>query len=439
MALYPSALTYPSATTFPTADPNTTPVISVFIGLDPDSFGNSFFLLGSDTDTPFTSPRSVLDNEVFGLGGVFNVDVTSYVTGLTISRGRSRELDGYQTGSASISFTNRDRSFDPTNTASAFYPNIVPRRQITIVAGNQVTPVFSGFVDDWNLSYDVGGQSEAAAVCMDGFGLLSKQILSAFTATSQTSGERIDEVLSRSEIAWPATARSIDTGAQTLQADSVAADTNALSYLQLVENSEPGSFFISTAGSAVFRDRNTASVVGEVVFSDAGTGIPYNEIDIVYGTELLYNSVSITRSGGTQKTASDAASIAAFGISALDENGLLLDTDDSSQSLAEFYVGKYSQPEYRFNSITVEMAMLSKVDQDTLLALDLTDVIVVNFTPNQTGSAISQNCEILGISHSIRPASHRVTFMLATTTYVAFVLDSATFGVMDDAEIVLGF
>jgi hypothetical protein len=32
-----------------------------------------------------------------------------------------------------------------------------------------------------------------------------------------------------------------------------------------------------------------------------------------------------------------------------------------------------------------------------------------------------------------------MTFMLATTTYVAFVLDSATFGMMDDADVVLGF
>lgn len=412
------------------------PAISVQLGLDPSSFGNAYFLVGADTDTPTSNPRAVLDNTSFTLGGTFFTEIGSYVKSLTVTRGRSRELDRYQTGTASITFKNQDRTFDPTNTASVLYPNIVPRREIRITAGGSA--IFSGLVDDWNLSYDVGGQSDASAACVDGFALLSKQELTAFTATAQASGARIAAVLSRSEVAWPTASRAIDTGAQTLQADVVAANTNALQYLQLVEQSEPGAFFISSAGSATFKDRNTAGVVGTATFADDGSGIPYVACDVTYGTELLYNRVSITRAGGSLQTVSNANSIAQYGISTFDESDLLVDTDANTLAIANYLLAQYQQPELRFDAITMELTALSAAQQATVLALDLTRVVSVKFTPNRTGSQISQNCEILGITHDIRPDSHRVTLKLGATFGVAFVLDSATYGVLDATNVVLG-
>ena len=368
-----------------------TPTISVQIGLDASSFGNSYMTLGADTDTPTSAPRAVIENTSgFGLGGTFFVEIGSYVKQLTINRGRSRELDRYQTGTCNITFKNQDRTFDPTNTLSTLYPNIIPRRQMNVYAGGSA--VFSGLVDDWDLSYDVGGLSDASARCVDGFALLSKQVLTAHTATSQPSGTRIGTILSRSEVAWPTAARAIDTGQQILQADGVPADTNVLTYLQLVEQTEPGSFFISSAGSAVFKDRNTASVVGTAAtFTDDGTGIPYVEVSVMYGTELLYNRVSITRAGGTQQIASNTNSIASYGISTLDETGLLTDTDANALTLANYLLGQYQQPELRFDQVTLELSALSAAQQASVLALDLTNVVTVKFQPNRTGTRISQN------------------------------------------------
>ena len=98
--------------------------------------------------------------QIGGSGTAF-YDVTSYTTSVTISRGLSRELDRFTTGSANLSFTNQTRAFDPFYTSSAFYPNIKPRKNMkvsTIVSGSTAVQ-FTGLVEDWSLDYAVEGLS----------------------------------------------------------------------------------------------------------------------------------------------------------------------------------------------------------------------------------------------------------------------------------------
>lgn len=406
------------------------PTLKVELGLDLSAQGGPFFKLDD-------SVQGVLDNTTYLLGGSLFYDVTSYVKSVSTNRGRSRELDRYATGAASITFTNQTRAFDPSYTASPFWPSIQPRREIRITSNG--TPVYYGLVDDWNLDYQINGESTAGAVCVDGFAILAKQNLSAFTAVAgQTTGQRIGTVLSRSEVDWPSSLRAIDAGVQTLQADVVAQDTNVLQYLQLVEQTEPGSFFISAAGSATFRDRNVAAVVGTATFADDGSGIGYSALEVVYGTELLYNRVNITRNGGAVQTADYAPSQDQYSISTLDQSGLLMQTDADALTLAQYLLGRYQQPELRFDQLTIELSGLTTAQQATVLSLELTNVVTVKFTPNKVGTQVSQNCQIIGIAHDIRPDSHRVTLRLAQTDgKVAFVLDSAEFGVLDTST--LGF
>ena len=404
------------------------PTRKVELGLDLSAQGGPFFKFDD-------AVQGVFDNPTYLLGGSLFYDVTSYVQALSTNRGRSRELDRYNTGSASVTFTNQTRAFDPSYTASPFWPSIQPRREMRITVGGSA--VYYGLVDDWNLDYQIDGASTAGAVCVDGFAILAKQNLTAFTATAgQTTGARIGTVLSRSEVAWPATLRNLDAGQQTLQGDVVAQDTNVLTYLQLVEQSEPGSFFMSAAGSATFKDRNTAAVVGVATFADDGSGIGYTTLEVVYGTELLYNRVNVTREGGEVQTADYAPSQDQYSISTLDESGLLIDTDANALTLANYLLGKYQQPELRFDQITIEMAALSESEQAIVLALELTSVVTVKFTPNKVGAQVLQKCQVIGIAHDMRIDAHRVTLKLAQTDgKVAFVFDSAAYGVLDNATI----
>ena len=411
-----------------------TPSLLVQIGFDTSSQGGPFFLWapGTVTNTQAAkdaNPQSLYDNTTFRFGGTLNYDVTDRVRSVSITRGRSRELDRYQTGVANITFNNQDRAFDPFYTSSPYYPDIKPRRNVKIstITGASTAVQFTGIIEDWGLDYNVSGESTAGAVAADGFITFGGQQLSAHTATSQLSGARITAVLNRTEVNWPATLRSIDTGAQTLQADVVDAGTEVLSYLQLVEASEPGQLFMSKSNALTFKNRNSGAAVGTVTFSDAGgTTIPYTDITVSYGTELMYNRVSIARLGGTVQTAAGTASQSQYGITSLDYNGLLIDTDPNSRALANYLVAKYKEPDLRFDTMSVELAALGTADQTRVLGLEIADIILLEYQPNRIGTRISKNVQIIGIRNEMRPMTHKVTFSLASTDTAALVWAGGT-------------
>ena len=411
--------------------PVNAPNVLVEIGFDTSDVGGPFFTFGS-SDVVADNPQSIFDGTEFRLGGTLFFDVTSRVTSVTINRGLSRELDRFVTGGASLEFTNQDRAFDPFYTASPYYPDIKPRRAArisTIVSGSTAVQ-FTGLVEDWNVDYSVKGDATASASLTDGFILFGGQQLAAHTATAQATGARIDAVLSRAEVDWPSSLRNIDTGAQTLQADVVEQGREVLEYLQLVASSEPGLLFMSKDNKVTFADRNTAAAIGTIVFSDAGTAIPYTDIQISYGTELLYNRVTITPLGINPQTATNTTSQNEYGTQSLDLSGLLLrtgaDGTADAQALANYLVAKYAEPELRFESIGVQLAGLGTADQAKVLGIELTDIIRVEYRPNNIGTRIVKDVQVIGIRHAVQPDRHAVTFTLASTDTAAFVFAGGT-------------
>ena len=413
------------------------PTSLVEIGFDTSSQGGPFFLWGSGTatDTPaarLANPQSIFDNTEYRFGGTLFYDLTSRVKTYSVSRGLSRELDRFVAGGANITFTNQDRAFDPFYDSSPYYPDIKPRRNVkisTIVAGSTAIQ-FTGLVEDWDVEYDVSGLADANASCVDAFILFGGQQLAAHTATSQATGARIGAVLDRAEVDWPSNLRAIDTGAQTLQADAVDQGRDVLEYLQLVAASEPGLLFMSKNNSITFQDRNSGASVGTVVFSDAGTAIPYVDVSVSYGTELLYNRVTITPLGVDPQTGTNSASQSEYGIQSLDLSGLLIQTGAAgttdAQALANFLVSKYAEPDLRFERISVELAALGTADQTKVLGLEIADIVQVEFRPNNVGTRISKNVQIIGIQHNVRPDRHSVGFTLASTDTAAMVWAGGT-------------
>ena len=102
-------------------------------------------------------------------------DLTSYTKSVSVSRGRSRQLDQFNAGTATVVFDNSTRILDPLNTDSPYYPYVLPRAEIKITA-NEI-PIFTGVVSDWDLSYDITNNDEIVAVCSDAFTVLANQAL----------------------------------------------------------------------------------------------------------------------------------------------------------------------------------------------------------------------------------------------------------------------
>lgn len=398
-----------------------TPATKVELGFD--LLGGPFFLL----DDPVAG---VLDNTTYKLQSTLFYDVSAFVRSVSVRRGKSRQLDKFTAGIASIDFNNNTRTFDPEFVSSPYYGQIIPKRTIKVSTGGSA--VFYGVVDDWNLNYDLSGLSTAGADCVDGFTLLAQRALSAHTATSQLTGARINAVLDRAEVDWPATLRDIDTGSELLQADVVTDGTNALEYLQLVNSSEPGNIFIGKDGSFVFKDRTVAAIsAGQVVFADDGSGIKFSDVNVVYGSELLYNYVQIERANGGTAIAQDTDSISTYGQQALIQSGLLLGDDADAEALADYLVSIYSEPEYRFETVAVQLEALTSAEQIKVLGLEINDVCQIKFTPNQLGTQINKYAVIIKIEHDIKPLQHRVVFGFETLDYASLVLDDLEFGILD--------
>jgi len=398
------------------------PTKKVEIGFDLSTSGAPFFTLDDPT-------AGVLDNTEFTLGGTLFYDVTDYAVSVSTNRGRNRELDRYNAGQLEVLFDNTNRVFDPEYASSPFNGQIVPHREIRISSNG--TAVFYGLIDDWNLNYDPSGNNTATALASDGFTLLATQNLSAHTAIPELPGARIQSVLDRAEVGWPLTARNVDTGEVLLQGDVVSEGTNALGYLQNVEQTESGSLFIAKNGFITFQDSLTGPSSSTTVdLTDDGTGIPFSSVSVVYGSELLYNRIVVTRAGGDPQTVNDTDSQNAYGISSLNLDGLLFNTDADALSLAQYLLGQYSEPEYRFDSMTIQMSELSTAQQNQLLTLELTDQVRIKFTPNGIGDPIIKYAEITGINHNIGILLHELTFNFSTLDYAAFVLDDPTFGIL---------
>jgi hypothetical protein len=393
-------------------------------------------LVGFQTTTGFGTPFQ-LDNSVFGvldtstLGGLAFADLTHLVESVNITRGRNRELTQFNAGTANVAFDNVTRVLDPLNDASIYYPNVLPRSPIVILANG--IPIFNGVVVDWNLDYDISNQDMMYAVCSDSFTVLANQSLAAFTPSSELSSARVSTVLNRPEINYQG-ARSLGTGSSNLGAYAVAENTNVLNYLQLITKSEQGYLYIAADGTLTFKGRtDVLNPVADADFTTTGSGIPYQTLTNEFGDELLYNDIVTESPAGGPFNAADSDSQALYQSQQYTATDLLNSTASEVEQLGQYLLGKYRNPVLRFTGLATQMAALSEAQQNAVLNLDLTDIATVekNYVTG-TPTSVTQTLIVSGVNHSITPLDHVIGFTFESTDGNQYLtLDDAIFGILD--------
>jgi hypothetical protein len=296
---------------------------------------------------------------------------------------------------------------------------------------------FTGLVEDWNLDYDVSGKSDAVIQAADAFTLLAQQSLTAGTAVPETTGERVERVLSMPSVAWPVIQRRIDTGQSELGDDVFDPDASALEYLQKVESSEQGQLFMDRDGFVRFVNGavSPTAAASKALFSDAGDGVPYTSATVSYGTELLYNEVTVSSPVSEQSWANVESQLK-YGITGTSVD-TLLGNPSAVLALAQFWVAKYGEPEYRFESLEVSLDGLTGLQIGEVLNVELGDIVEIKFTPNGIGDSIERFGQVTKIEHSIGVDRHTVTFGFGSLQFSFLILDDAEFGILD--EYVLAF
>jgi hypothetical protein len=394
-------------------------------------------LVGFQTTTGFGTPFQ-LDDAVYGkldtgtLGGLAYADLTSIVLSVNIRRGRNRQLDQFNAGTAQVVFNNSTRVLDPLNTASIYYPFVLPRSPIIIYANG--TPIYTGYVEDWNLDYSIPNQDRMYASCVDAFGTLANQQLNAFTPSAETSGVRVSTVLDRPEVNYQG-ARSIGTGSSTLGAYAVSQDTNVLNYLQQVNTSEQGYIYTAADGTLTFKGRSSVlNPIAGASFTSNGTGIPYMSLLNQFGSELLYNYIVTQSPAGAAQTNSDSTSIALYQAQNYNLLNLLNSTTTEVNSLGAYLLGKYRNPVLRFTGISCELAALTSAQWSTIFAIDLTSIVSVQKSyATGTPTTVTETLITSGIEHRIVPGSHIVSYTFESTDGNQYLtLDDAIFGTLDN-------
>ena len=393
-------------------------VLIEFTGFDPNI--QPFFKLDD-------AEQGRLGNEDFRLAPVGLLDITPRVRGINFGRGKGARFANFQAGQMQIEFNNHDRAFDPLYEDSPFFGLIQPRREIRVLANNRT--IFTGYIEDWDFTYENDGNSLARAKCFDGLYILAGQKVNEFTPTAQKTGERIEEILNKSEVNWPAEDRNLDTGITDLGTQPVSDGTNALTYMQKVTETEPGLLFLSKDGDVTFKDKYKTSTSPVTEFSDEG--INFANLEVIFGSELLYNEITIANVGGGTAVATDQDSADEFGFRALSLTNLLGANDTQSADLAVYYASKFSQPSYRFESLEVFVHSLDEAETNQLLDLELGDAATVKFTPNGIGNPIERDVEIIRIEHTVTPDSYIVQFGFQEVSNEFFVLDDPIFGKLD--------
>ena len=395
----------------------------------------------------------VLDDPTYGqlngspntLGGTVWVDVTSYCSGqINTNAGRSREVDQFQAGTASFTLRNEGRTFDPSNTASTYYPNITPRLPVRIsLVADDAPPIFTGYVDDIQVDYEMPNICTATFTCVDAFSLLANMPVDGLTVTAGLPGVVINQVLDY--VGFPAT-RDINAGTTPIQASSPTGD--ALTYLQAVAASEDGWLYVTSDGVLRFQDRRSLSTYAtffqslalqDGTFTSPNTVYRFDYSAIAQSSQalLLYNIVTGQRTGGATKTATNAASVDQYFARTLSLSTLESASDAEVKSLCQWLVGVYSTPEVRFSSASINLASsFAPTLAQAVKQFRLGQSCIVRRQPPGGGSDIQIPSMIEGVSYSldVSGSSYTVDLAFGSLARIAgFTLDDATFGVLDSS------
>ena len=402
----------------------------------------------------FISTAFTLDNSTKGQLGTAqladyddSVDVSSIALQASIRRGRNRILDKFEAGTATVVLQDDNGNFNPSNTSSPYYGKILPLRKITIYAdynGTRYT-LFNGFIMQFITHFAVGvnDRSSVTLMCVDGFRMLTNLNINAITGTADgdTSGARVSRLLDIAQ--WPSVQRSIDTGTSTVQVDPGTANRPMLDAIQTVaDKSEFGAFFIDRKGVATFFSRQTLGQKASnpsTIYSDDGTQISYQGIELTHDDVLIVNDVTVTRVGGTAQNVTDSTSITTYYQHSGVRPDILVQTDAESLNQAKMLLASRKDAVLHISSFSLNLFDPTAGTRiQAGLKSEIFDVIQVTKTmPGST--SITKTLFVQGVQHDMTKRSFDTKLLTAEPIIQSFVLNSSIAGVLGSTSSLLSY
>ena len=382
---------------------------------------------------PGFAQACLIDSGVFGTNifadsAAVIVDVSNQINLIQTNRGRNATADQFTPGTLTLRIVDQNGDFNPQNPSSPYAGLLTPMKKVSITATylGVTYPIFAGFITGYQTIQpkEATDLTLTTITAVDALRLAQNAQISTVTGATagDLTGTRINQILD--QIEWPASARDVDPGLTTVQADPGTART-ALGACQTVSTTEYGAFYVDAVGNFVFQDRNVTvgSIAGTpTVFSDTGSGIYYKDAAWVLNDVLIFNKATVTRSGGTPQVATNQDSIDKYFLHSYNIDNLLMQTDAVALDYALAYVASRAETTVRCDAITLDL-YTPDYTAGTIAALDLDffDPITV-ITTQPGGSYLEKTLQIFGVSNRITPNSFITVFTTLEAVIDGFII-----------------
>ena len=369
-------------------------------------------------------------------------DVSAYVRGFSISRGRQHDLAEYQTGTATVTLDNLDDRFNPLNSSSPYWDSannkskITPFRQVRLKATKSASTytIFRGFIQAYPESF--GGQGVDSSVrirCVDAFKIFNQNTIGsrgwalgdssrskvgettrlAYVDVQELSSARISRILDA--FGWSSSERTISTGDLQVLAGQSQTD-NVLSAFKEVEEAEQGQFYMGANGYAVFRDRNykrTSQYLPQATFGNGSGELPFSDVITTQDDSKILNIISVTREGGSKQTVSDNDSISLYGAREENSTGTLNVSDANALAIANQRLAQFSNTSPRIEGLIVNPLSDSDLWVQ-VLNRELGDKITIK-VPTTVSTVMEFGVHIDHINHEVDARNQTWTWRIKTS------------------------
>ena len=193
---------------------------------------------------------------------------------------------------------------------------------------------------------------------------------------------------------------------------------------------ESQSGLLTSVASAVSAPAVYSFAAGNAQSTFNGTAIYFTDIQVVYGSEQLYNDVQVVGINATA-VAEDTTGQSLYGLRGYSQTDNLTTSTTKPAEIASAFLGEFRLPEYRAEQISFALEGLSTAHQNIVLGIEIRDVVRVAFQPSATGANVDKYYQVLGISSNSDVERDAITFNLASLDNLPFRLDSTFLGVLD--------
>ena len=247
-------------------------------------------------DAGFITNAFILDtSELNDAGAVLDgdtefFDVTSYVQGVQIARGRQKYRDPIDAGRCTIKIDDRDGDFSVVNSASPYWDTtdnrlgFQPTKRVRVERDGE--RLFDGQIVTYDQQITLDNSSYVTVVATDDLKVFDRVTINGHTPTQQRSDERLEAILDRAEVDLfqESGDRVVSQGIAVLGTQPVERGVTVAEYFDRVQLCEQGRIFIDRQGRFTAQPRVGRAVRSiDAEFSDVQDGdVPFRNFEVVY-------------------------------------------------------------------------------------------------------------------------------------------------------------